>query len=68
MKANKQKDFDFNISPKKDNSSRFDYSINNSFNVTNLQHLDQVLTSMESQLKSIKENVELLIANCIKEK
>lgn len=68
MKANRQKDVDFNISPKKDNSSRFDYSINNSFNVTNLQHLDQVLTSMESQLKSIKENVELLIANCIKEK
>lgn len=57
---NKNKDFDFNISPKKDNSQKYDYSINNSFNITNAQDLKKSLENIEEKLN--------LILSAIKEK
>lgn len=57
---NKNKDFDFNISPKKDNSQKYDYSINNSFNITNGQDLKKSLDNIEEKL--------ILILSALKEK
>lgn len=57
---NKNKDFDFNISPKKDNSQKYDYSINNSFNITNGQDLKKSLDNIEEKLN--------LILSALKEK
>lgn len=57
---NKNKDFDFNISPKKDNSQKYDYSINNSFNITNRQDLKKSLDNIEEKLN--------LILSALKEK
>lgn len=56
----KNKDLDFEISPRSDKSTRFDYSINNSFNNADISRLNTILKSVELELKSLNEKVQYI--------
>lgn len=56
----KNKDLDFEISPRSDKSTRFDYSINNSFNNADIRSLNTILKSVESELQSINKTVQYI--------